>query len=129
MKPDVIVRLLVTGMIPRRLKALGIIDAYEIEVRVNRQWRKTLNELFYTNQAFPDGISQKDMSASVVFKVFCQVVCELKGVKEVFVSLTDVTVGGTLNGCFGDCSQLTTSFSARCKGMAMGHETCVKWVV
>jgi hypothetical protein len=42
------------------------------------------------------------MGTSVVFKVFCQVVCELKGVKETFMTLTDVIVGGTLVGGLGD---------------------------
>jgi hypothetical protein len=88
--------------IPRRFELLGVIDTHEIEVGVYGKRGKTLNEPFYTNQAFPDGISQKDMGTSVVFKVFCQVVCELKGVKETFMTLTDVIVGGTLVGGLGD---------------------------
>jgi hypothetical protein len=88
--------------IPRRFEALRVIDAHEIEVRINRQWRKILNKPFYTNQAFSHGISQKDMSAWVVFKVFYQLFCKLKGVKEFLMCLTYVIVGSTLVGGLGN---------------------------
>ena len=62
--------LLVKRGIPRRLKAPGVIDADEIEVGVDPKRRKTLNKLFYTDQAFSYGITQKDMNPCIVFKIF-----------------------------------------------------------